>query len=248
MIRKEHNGVVWLEFELLTDIIDIKHGIFLRHGGRSKGDYHSLNISFDVGDVAADVKANISLIKEALDIPHITWAVQCHGKTILPSEIVSPSSPCDALHTNKRNQGLMIKHADCQAAVIYDPIHHAIANVHAGWRGSVQNIYSSTIEAMKNTYGSHPTDLLVGISPSLGPRSAEFIHYKQELPQEFHTFQIKPNYFDFWEISRHQLQSCGVLPQHIEIAQIDTYANPSDYFSFRQNKTTGRHGTVIAMR
>lgn len=247
MLRKEQNGLVWLEFELLTDIANLKHGIFLRHGGKSKGPYHSLNISFDVNDAPADVEANIHLIKQALDIPNITYSAQCHGKTILPAEVVSPSSPCDALHTNKPSRGLMIKHADCQAAVIYDPIHHAIANVHSGWRGSVQNIYSATIQAMKHIYGSHPADLLVGISPSLGPESAEFIHYKQELPQEFHSFQIKPNYFDFWEISRHQLQSCGILPHHIEIAQIDTYSNPNDYFSFRQNKMTGRHGTVIAI-
>lgn len=246
MLKNTHGGITQLTFELLSHA-GLKHGVFLRHGGHSKGAYHSLNMSFDVGDSPSDVEANIHLVKQALGIPHLIWTTQCHGTIILPAAMASTSSSCDALHTDIPHLGLLIKHADCQAAIFYDPIHHAIANVHAGWRGSVQNIYKETIEAMKVAYGSQPQDLLVGISPSLGPNSAEFIHYKKELPEEFHPFQIKPNYFDFWEISRYQLQRCGVLPHHIEIAQIDTYANPNDYFSFRREKTTGRNATVVAL-
>lgn len=249
MLRKERNGLSWLEFELLADIPGLKHGIFLRQGGCSKGSYHSLNISFDVDDVRTDVHTNISLLKQALEIPNIIWASQSHGKRVLSVKTTSfpTSSSCDALHTNIPATGLMIKHADCQAAVIYDPINHAIANVHAGWRGSVLNIYKETIQVMAHAYGSQPADLLIGISPSLGPNSAEFIHYRKELPHEFHSFQIKCNYFDFWEISRQQLHACGILPHHIEIAQIDTFANPKDYFSFRRDKITGRHGTIVSL-
>ncbi len=249
MLRREWKELEWLEFELLAEVPRLKHAIFLRHGGHSQGSYNGLNISFDVGDVPSHVEANISLVKQATGIPTIVWATQCHGNAVLPVKKTSfaPTASCDGLHTDLPNVGLMIKHADCQAALIYDPIHHAVANVHAGWRGSVQNIYSEAIQAMRRAYGSHPSDLLVGISPSLGPESAQFIHYERELPQEFHSFQVKPYYFDFWAISRSQLESCGVLSHHIEIAHIDTYANPSDYFSFRRDKSTGRHGTIVSL-
>ncbi|MFQ5729954.1 MAG: hypothetical protein ACE5GN_06305, partial [Waddliaceae bacterium] len=51
-------------------------------------------------------------------------------------------------------------------------------------------VQAEAIGFMQAKYGSLPADLLVGISPSLGPQSAEFINYRQEFPEPF------------WEISR----------------------------------------------
>lgn len=154
---------------------------------------------------------------------------------------------CDGLMTSHKDWGLLIDHADCQAAIFYDPVHKAIANIHAGWRGQVQNIYRETILKMAQTFGTQPRDLLVCISPSLGPQNGEFKNYVDELPKEFWRFQIKPTYFDLWAITKHELETCGVLPHHIEMAEMDTYAHPSDFYSYRREKTTGRHGTVIAL-
>ena len=173
---------------------------------------------------------------------------QCHGKDIVEvSHCTLQPLKGDALTTSDRGIALMIAHGDCQVAIIYDPIHHAVTNVHSGWRGSVQNIYAEAILHMKTAYGSKPEDLLVGISPSLGPTAAQFIHYRTELPESFWEYQIKPDYFDFWAISKAQLTQAGVLPHHIEIAGICTYSNPQDYFSYRFNRTTGRNGTVVIL-
>ena len=87
----------------------------------------------------------------------------------------------------------------------------------------------------------------MGISPSLGPQSAEFTHYRHELPESFWAFQINPNYFNFWEISRWQLETEGILPHHIQIAEIDTRSTPEDYFSYRREKISGRHGSFIEL-
>ena len=141
----------------------------------------------------------------------------------------------------------MIKHADCQAAIFYDPVHHAVSCVHAGWRGNVQNIYAHAIAFMAGKFHSQPADILVCISPSLGPHFSEFKNYKTEFPESFWPFQIRPNYFNLWEISRTQLQECGILPHHIEIASICTYANEQDFFSYRRDKVTGRNATVVAL-
>lgn len=249
MQRKVKNGIHWLQFDLLADIPNLKHAVLLRHGGVSEGPYTSLNLGDHVGDNTEDVSNNLRKVVEVMEVSKLIYSKQCHGISIneIKSESIDNALQGDALTTVMSDIGLMIHHADCQAAIIYDPIHHAVANVHAGWRGNVQNIYSKVIQFMKDTYGSNPKDLLVCISPSLGPEHSQFINYRKELPEPFWDFQIKPEYFDLWEISRWQLTNAGVLASHIEIASICTYANPKDYFSYRRDHTTGRHGTFVAL-
>ncbi len=241
--------IKWLQFNLLSGIPKLKHAVLLRQGGCSQDDYASLNLSDNVGDNPDFVEKNLLKVKETLAIEHLFWAHQCHGKHIheVNNSLMNHVPSADALVTNIPHCTLMVTHADCQATIMYDPIHNAIANVHAGWRGSVQNIFKETIEYMRFRYGSHPQELLVCISPSLGPENAQFIHYKQELPEPFWHFQHRPEYFNFWEISRMQLERCGVLSHHIEISGIDTHANSTDFFSYRRDKKTGRHGTLVTL-
>lgn len=250
MLRKMTDEIHWLEFEQLQEFSQLTHAIFLRHGGHSLSPYHSLNLGSFVNDDPNHVALNLKKIKNIFNLPKFICPKQCHGKKIIEIDPIHDGMTieCDALATKHLGIGLMITHADCQAAIFYDPINHAIANVHAGWRGSVQNIYAETIQFMQSKYGSQPKELLVCISPSLGPNDAEFINYRTELPEMFWEFQIKPNYFNFWEISKYQLQACGILPSHIEIAAISTYANPHDFFSYRYNQNTGRHGCMIALK
>lgn len=250
MRRVEKNGLQWLEFDQLADIKGLRHGVFLRHGGHSTGNFDSLNLSTRIGDEPASVSRNLHKVQEALQAQNLVWAEQCHGKHVhhIKEQAHKIYSEGDALTTALPGVGLVVHHADCQAAIFYDPMRRAIANAHSGWRGSVQNIYGEVIRSMQETYGSNPADLLVCISPSLGPQSAQFINYKTELPEKFWEFQHKPLYFDFWEISKMQLKQCGVLGHHIEVASICTYTNPQDYFSYRFNKNCGRNGTVICLR
>jgi YfiH family protein len=247
---KEKDGIRWLEFKLLADFKQLRHGVFLRHGGCSSGPFSSLNFGFFIGDPIENVRANIEKIKGVLGISHIMNSDLKHGKRVVE---VSPhnlaeQSECDALTTSYSDIGLMMTHADCQAAIFYDPVKHAVANVHAGWRGSVQNIYAETVQFMNKTYGSKACDLLVGISPSLGPKEAEFINYRKELPEHFWKYKDQSNFFDFWAISEAQLIESGVLAHHIELAGIGTLSNPQDFFSYRRDKITGRHATLVALK
>ncbi|CAF24592.1 unnamed protein product [Candidatus Protochlamydia amoebophila UWE25] len=244
----------WLEFELLTDIPHLKHAVFLRKGGYSVDPFNQLNVSYSVGDNPISVEKNRSLIENSLKngTPHTFKMIHghaCHGHQVAPVEIDSPSTILltDGLTCATPGIALMMTHADCQIALFYDPQHHVIANVHAGWRGSVQNIYAKTITQMKDRFGSDPKNLLVCISPSLGPEESEFIHYKNEFPEEFWEFQFKPNYFDFWSLTEYQLQKEGILFHHIEVARLSTFTNPNDYFSYRREKITGRNATIIML-
>jgi polyphenol oxidase len=250
MIRKNVNGVQWLEFELIADIPNLQHAVFLRHGGVSQGEWGSLNVGFSVGDSDDNVKENLKRISKLFNASHLISSNQCHGKAIY--KVIQLDDrvphPCDALTTQGINTPLLIKHADCQAAIFYDPINHAVANVHAGWRGNVQNIYSEIIQFMKHAYFSKPENLLVCISPSLGPDQSEFINFRNELPEPFWEFQIKPSYFDLWAVSKMQLTKGGILPHHIQFAEMCTRTNPEDFFSYRRCKNSGRHATVVALK
>ncbi len=248
MLQKQcEGGLHWLEFELLAEFKNLTHALFLRTGGVSQPPFHSLNFSYVVGDAKPHVDANRQKASQLLHVPFVPLQMS-HSKIVHRVTHYSDREyQGDALTTSQANMGLLITHADCQAAIFYDPQHHALANVHCGWRGNVQNIYAETVQHMKACYSSSPQDLLVCISPSLGPDEAEFIHYKTELPEPFWEYQCKPNHFNLWEISKAQLLACGILPHHIQIAEISTFAHPEHYFSFRRDKTCGRNATVAVL-
>lgn len=239
----------WLEFDLLEPYPHVVHGVFLRHGGVSEGHFNSLNLSAEQGDQQDHVKVNREIILKSLQLPKILYAHQTHGMHIhrvtAKNEEKIPSA--DALFTTEKNLGLAVTHADCQAAIFYDPVHEAIAIAHAGWKGTAQNLYARVVEALHRDVGSQPHQLLVCISPSLGPDHAEFKNYKQEIPQEYWSFQVKPTYFDFWAVARKQLNGAGVLEKNIEISEICTFCNQDDYYSHRREKLTGRHATIVAL-
>lgn len=247
MIRKQKGELQWLEFELLQEFQNLKHAVFLRHGGVSTGAFGSLNFGVMQGDdflcVAENCKRAMSIFPDG----ELVSANQVHGAVL---HVVKGSNTtqekCDALLTQEKNKALMIKYADCQATIFFDPQKKILANVHCGWRGNVQNIYAVTIEAFKSL-GSNPADLLVCISPSLGPLRSEFVNYRTELPSHFLEFQWKDTYFNLWEISRMQLVQAGILPAHIECAEICTYDNPEDYFSYRREKASGRHASFAML-
>ncbi len=245
MIKRKNGSVEWLEFELFSNISNLCHKIYLNKGGTSRGCYRSLNLGWYCGDKEEDVAQNRLLA----GCSHSVASKHVHGTTItevncLDKRIVPE---CDALITSKPGICLMTTHADCQTALFYDPKNRAIANVHCGWRGNVENIYGKAVAVMAEKYGTKPQDLLVGVGPSLGPDHAEFIHFKKELPPSFWDFQTKNCHFNFWEIARMQLRQAGIPESQIEIAEICTYSDPENFFSYRRDKKCGRHGTVIEL-
>lgn len=242
----------WLEYDQLEPYPHVAHGTFTRRGGVSVGPYTTLNVDKNTPDHSSMIKASREQVKKALGLDRIIYPHQVHGVAVhrvtAKNQTMIPQA--DALFTTEKNIGLGIQHADCQAAIFYDPVHEAIGVAHCGWRGSVQNIYARLIDAMQREIGTKSHNLIVCISPSLGPDHAEFTNYKQELPKEFWAFATgrKPNHFDFWAISRAQLMKCGVLDKRIEIAEICTACHTEEYFSYRAEKHTGRNATVIALK
>jgi YfiH family protein len=228
---------------------NLVHGVFGRHGGVGAAPYHSLNLSFGVGDDPTTVLANRALLKKALELTTLVSARQVHGDRVL-AITTQPAADFeaegyDALITNCRT-GLMVQQADCQAVIIHDPDTPALGLAHAGWRGSVAGIIGGTVRAMTETFGSDPARLRAAISPSLGPCCAEFVDYRRELPAWMHDFQVRDDYFDFPAITARQLAVAGVSPERISRAGLCTRCT-ADYFSYRRDRVTGRFATVAAL-
>ena len=251
MKEYRNDSLSWLEFDIFQPYRTfIRHGCFTRQGGVSHGPYDSLNVGTNVGDIPTHVVQNRSLITKSLGIPaHLLFDVEQVHKTNHVLVNIKPTShiQADILLTDKPNYALMIKHADCQAALLYDPEHHVCAAVHAGWRGLVQKAYTKALLEMKKLWNTNPQCVLVGISPSLGLCHSEFLSWKEDFPPELWPFQRGENKMDLLAIAQQELLQAGILAEHLEIAHICTYDTPERFFSYRREKMTGRTATCIKL-
>lgn len=171
---------------------------------------------------------------------------QTHSDIILNvSNPFSIAPEADAFITDQKNLSIMVKIADCQGIIIFDPVKKVLACVHSGWKGSVQNIIGKTIRQMARSYDSEVKNLIVAISPSLGPCCSEFTDPRQELPDFCHPFIQQENRVDFWSLSKKQCMDEGVVAKNIEISGVCTKCDPN-FFSYRRGDT-GRMAVMARM-
>ena len=256
MILTQKNGTCYLQSNLLM-FTDIFHGIFLREGGYSTRSYEGLNISHGIGDEAVNVDRNRHLIHKISGARKLVYAKQNHGTHIHSfssdhtDDIIKAdenSIEADAMITNIPGYYLVIQVADCQAILIADPLNAVVANVHSGWRGSIENIIGRTIKTMIKEFACNPANLLAFIGPSLGPCCAEFRHYKTEIPKNLWEYRHSEHLFDFWSLSKSQLKATGVLGKNIVSSDICTKCNTHLFYSYRRQKQTGRFGAIIGIK
>jgi len=161
----------------------------------------------------------------------------------------------DAMITREKDICLMIMGADCVPLLFYDPVKEIIGAAHAGWRGTVQSIAITTIKAMQKEFGSQTSDIIAGIGPSIGPQKYEVdntvfnafngnFNYSTDL----FTKGKKPGKYllDLWKANKMQLLSIGLKEENIEVAEICTFKNNTDFFSARKGDS-GRFATGIIL-
>ncbi len=247
--RSSYQDLTYYEFSDLKEF-PLRHAVFTRFGGVSKGPYSSLNLSFEVGDDSQAVYENRYRIKQALGVSRLVSAKQVHGKRYFlcssPLKRDIEIEGCDLILTDQQGVGVLIKQADCQAFMLYDERQHSLALGHAGWRGLVAGILEEAVELMQSCFGSKVEDLWAAVFPSLGPCCAEFRGYKELFPPSFWPFQIKPNYFDLWSLSVHKLRAKGLNPARILTSDLCNKCH-REFYSYRREKVTGRFGSVAVL-
>jgi len=255
----EKDDIQLFEFDLFKKMDGVEQGVFNRFGGISKEPFDSLNVGLNSGDEVSSIQENRKLIIRKMGIRPLIFLNQNHGTQIKVlkcedndlSEIFEPGKElytADGIITDITGIFLVIQVADCQSVMMYDPEKRVIANTHSGWRGSVGNIIGQCVDKMVSEFDCNPENIHAGISPSLGPCCAEFIHYKKEIPKDLWGYKLDGStHFDFWKMSQDQLVQKGVKEDHIENMKTCTKCNSDRFFSYRKEKTTGRFACVISM-
>jgi polyphenol oxidase len=232
-----------------------------RYGGCSKGKFNSLNLDYNTGDNNKNVKRNRELLLEKLNLKEIKKvysARQVHGNRILDigknfdlsADDIKQKADC--LITDLEDTPLMVLGADCNLILVADKEKKVIAAVHAGWKGTLNEIISRTILYMIRKYKSDAEDIFVAFGPSIrkccykvdGYTIEKFI--KKFGDEDFYTAGNDGFFLDLIGINYIQLKSSGISEENIFDCKECTYCNNS-YFSYRRSKITGRQAGVAVI-
>jgi len=261
MIKNYRKDLPIFQFHSLQKFSDeVDHAVLSRLGGVSKKPFDSLNVSTTVDDSTEDALRNRSIICGSFGLApeRLIAANQIHSSNVRVVDDALLSSheanrdidDVDAFVTNVRGAALMMKVADCQAILMFDPYQKVIAAVHAGWRGLMKDISGEAIEVMKKQFGVKPEHLVVGIGPSLGPCCSFFSDPRKELSPDFEPYIKSDNTVDLWKFSTDQLIRHGVQADRIEHARVCSMCGAGEkFYSFRRDRgVTGRFGVLIVLK
>ncbi len=163
----------------------------------------------------------------------------------------------DGIVTNKKNLILSTTNADCILLLFFDPIKKVIANVHSGWRGTLQRISTKAIEKMEKEYNCNPKDIICCICPSI--RKCHFEvekEVKDMFEKEFkgiiekndiitETISSKKWTIDTVLINQVILEEKGLQKENIIDSKICSVCNSNLIHSYRVEKERYGLETVI---
>jgi YfiH family protein len=259
LLRQDTDGLVTYRFENL-DTAGLIHAVFTRLGGVSRGSFATLNVGRTVGDDAEAVAENHARIYAHLgvDAGQVATAGQVHGNHVAVVQAgdggrLFPNT--DGLVTAEPGIALMLRFADCQPILLYDPAHHALGLAHAGWRGVAQGIALRAVEKMQEVFGSRPAELIAGLGPAIGPCCYTVGHdvaaaMGYALPDWSRV--LVPHGEEAWQLdlpaaNAQQLAAAGV--RTIEQAELCTATHNDEFFSHRADQgRTGRFAVVAFLK
>ena len=236
-----------------------------RHGGVSGGPYATLNLGLHVDDDEAAVLENRRRAAGGvgLELDDLVFCNQTHGRDVAVVDrshrgrgtrsLADALDSVDALATTTPGVGVVVMMADCVPVVLYDPVAHAVAVVHAGWGGTVQRVAESAVTTMTDL-GSQPGDILAAIGPAI---EADRYQVGDEVADAARSafgtdadLVVRPDgtgrwLFDLWAANRHTLLGCGLQPDNIEVSAHGT--GDDRWFSDRAARPCGRFAAIAVL-
>lgn len=157
----------------------VAHAFTTRRGGVSANHLSSLNLEIHRGDDWRNVFENYRRLGAAVGFaPEQTvFTRQTHsdkvdrvGRSDCGVGLFRKVEPeRDGIYTDESGVALVCFAADCTPILLHDPVHHAVAAVHAGWRGTALGIALRCVEAMQKAFGTDPVSVEAAIGPCIGP-------------------------------------------------------------------------------
>ena len=273
VIHVKKDGIEYLQFKKLLEYEDI-----INHA-------YSLGISMNF----RTSRANSELSKEeyanslnnydklcksiGCDYRNLVKGIQRHTNNVkIVSEKINKDTPdfrekqyenIDGLITNKPNIVLASTSADCISLLFFDPIKKVIANVHSGWKGTLQRISVKIIEKMVNGFRCNQEDIIVCICPSI--RKCHFEveeNVKEMFENEFQDLgeenlkeiieEKLPNKkwnIDTVLINKIILEREGLKKENIIDSKICTMCNPGMVHSYRvERENYGLNTALIELK
>ena len=201
-----------------------------------------------------------------LDYTDLVKTIQTHTDNVSNIEKKKIEGPdfntykdVDGLCTNKEDIILSTTNADCILLLFFDPVKKVIANVHSGWKGTLQRISIKTIRNMKEKYGCNEKNILVCMCPSI--RKCHFevgedvynLFYKEfkDIIQKENIFENKDGkwHIDTIEINRDILLKEGLLPENIIDSGICSVCNKEYMHSYRaEGDAYGLNTAIISLK
>lgn len=261
MIEKEIARIKLYQFDILAAVPEVKHFVSGRKCGKSDGEPGEFNLSYNVNDNPENVDHNRWLLASALDISagKLVFPQQTHStnvKLINRLNYTEEHADTDALITNTKGICIGVMSADCVPILIYDPVHKAVAAVHAGWRGTVGKIIEKTLKSMVEHFSTGTSEVVVCLGPSIckkefevGPEVLdEFGKVFGEDETMIERSENGKGYIDLVQANKLQLLEMGVKSASIEVSGICTYQNNDKFFSARRSKNKdGRFAAGIML-
>jgi YfiH family protein len=137
----------------------------------------------------------------------------------------------DALVAGEPGVLMGVRTADCVPILIADERTHAVAAIHAGWRGSAEGIVLSTIKELAARYGSRTEDLHAAVGPAIGVCCYEV---GPDVARQFGIEADGPVKIDLAAINGKQLSESGI--RDVWQARQCTFCEAERYYSFRREK------------
>jgi polyphenol oxidase len=263
MLNQNSENLKPILFDQLLSFQNLSHVVTTRQGGVSKKLYRTLNLSLKVGDELKNVLLNRMKLAEYIGITmdNLYFPDQCHTANI--KEVTGSITPdqlinTDALVTNEKLKCIAVLTADCVPVLLYDTKQHAIAAIHAGWRGTIQKIVPKTIRLMAEQYNSKPSEILACMGPSISWENYEIgtdvaDEFRKVFGNESKIIRVNTitgkTHLDLWEANYRLMIDSGIRDEHIEISRICTFKNHKSFYSARRDGIAcGRFASCIMLQ
>jgi polyphenol oxidase len=262
-LRLEENGIVCYSCVALRKLPFLRHAFSTRHGGVSPLPAEALNLSHVSWDSPANVAENRRRFLAALrldEVPLLTLAQVHSARLHILDENRVPENgrpQADAVATARNGVAVGVQVADCFPILVADPRKRVVAAIHAGWRGTLERIFSKTVAGLRDQFGTDSADLIAAIGPGIRPCCFEVgPEVVDRFREAFPGVKLAtPRHArdDKWLLDlpralQVQFEESGLDRDRIFDLGACTCCNTGEFFSYRgEGARSGRMMAVIAM-
>lgn len=168
------------------------------------------------------------------------WVKQIHSAKVVRSRNGGLQGEADALVTTSPELWVSVRTADCLPILLADPGAKVVAAVHAGWRGTVEEIAAKAVYEMVQL-GAELSSIQAAIGPGIG-----YCCFEVGPEVSPHFGSEGQTCVDLAEANERQLLDAGLDLDNIWVSKLCTKCNGDQFHSYRRDaEKAGRMVSAI---